>query len=198
MFYATLDGKKTLYKVAMTRSPTYKLGVYENPDDVALGIVTEVQKDGKWTTLEAAGLKTVDGVQQRRVLFGFAENDAVTLWGYGCTKKDGTGGNDGVLRTGSNSIFMIKPTFSRLSKEGAWLCMGDSGGPVMKDGAVIAVNSKAIPPMVLDETKIPPVKELPGIMYVAQLHSEGVKKFFADFALKNSSEICGLNSDCGR
>lgn len=181
-----------VYRGIAARSPSFKRGAFEFQDDVALVLVTESKKkDGKWEETEG-----VDGVAPMNIGFNIKEDDSVFLAGYGCTTKQQTGGNDGVLRSGKNSILLVKPTFSRLGKQGAWLCSGDSGGPVFVNGAVAAIASKTVAPMILDETKRPPVAEMPGVTYLSQLSTPGARKFLQDFAEEKKVDICGVSVEC--
>jgi hypothetical protein len=57
----------------------------------------------------------------------------ITLTGYGCTATNGTGGNDGVFRIASTTIFAIPgdPASERdtiLIQDSIAICPGDSGG----------------------------------------------------------------------
>lgn len=73
----------------------------------------------------------------------------IQLIGFGCTIPGGTGGNDGVLRSGFTKV--LKGQGYDLVLEdgasGAALCYGDSGGPALYTGedgklVIIGVNSK--------------------------------------------------------
>lgn len=79
--------------------------------------------------------------------------DALQLTGYGCIRKGGGGGNDGVFRIGTAPVIDL-PQLSRsdydiVTKGSAALCFGDSGGTVYKwlDAAhtqrvMVGVNSR--------------------------------------------------------
>lgn len=74
----------------------------------------------------------------------------IQLIGYGCTQPGGTGGNDGVLRTGFTKVIAGQGydlVLEDTANSGAALCYGDSGGPTLYTGedgvlVVIGVNSK--------------------------------------------------------
>lgn len=90
--------------------------------------------------------REVSGVTPREVVYerSARRNQKVQLFGYGCIKPGGGGGNDGILRTGHSNIVAGQGRDLVLeSPGGAALCFGDSGGPVhTMEGRQIAVNSK--------------------------------------------------------
>jgi hypothetical protein len=76
-----------------------------------------------------------------------ASDERVLLAGYGCTQKGGTGGNDGILRTGTATVggptsgydyWMVAGT------SGAAVCFGDSGGPTFRQTAGLPLRLAGI------------------------------------------------------
>lgn len=60
----------------------------------------------------------------------FKVGDTVLLSGYGCTKKGGGGGNDGIFRIGEASVtrLPVGGSYDTILAKGSALCFGDSGG----------------------------------------------------------------------
>lgn len=120
----------------------------------------------------------------------------VLLTGFGCTRSNGTGGRDGIFRIGESPILSLPPKDGNIvvTKGGAALCIGDSGGAVYTgEGSgrrVIAVNIAADPDG----------GELGDSSRVATLSSRVAQKFVTDWTVRNGSpRICGIGavqSDC--
>lgn len=110
-------------------------------------------------------------------------NMLITLIGYGCVTPQGTGGNDGILRKG-DTVVSGADGYDLILKasNGAALCYGDSGGPVLyKDGAeyeVVGVNSKG---------------NISDTSYTTRLTIPEANEFLKAWP----SPICGLNGACG-
>lgn len=115
-----------------------------------------------------------------------AAGDVIQIYGYGCTQAGGTGGNDGILRTGKNKISAFSG-FDAVSAEagGGALCYGDSGGPAFKElagfWALVTINSKG---------------NIKDRNYTARLDVQESKTFFDDFIAANKVDICGINKNC--
>lgn len=103
--------------------------------------------------------------------------------GFGCDKAGGSG--EMGLRMGAAKVTAI--TDKEVVTEGAALCFGDSGAPLMvkegEDMVVAGVGSKSN------------MKEL---SYFTLLGSEESQTFFDMVVEKNKVDICGFNSDCGQ
>lgn len=151
----------------------FKSALYPNQDhDVALGILDRA------TEVEPS------------TIGGKAEKGAeLALYGYGCTKQGGGGGNDGALRFGESEIVEFAGfDFVAKAPKGAALCFGDSGGPAYvedEDGewSVVGVASKG---NIIDTS------------YFARLDNDESRAFLKEFAKANAVEICGVNLQCER
>lgn len=111
--------------------------------------------------------------------------EEVVLSGYGCTQPGGTGGNDGIFRIGKAVIDGL-PTltdFDVVTRGGAALCFGDSGGAayvVDRDKRVIfGVNSRGN----IDTVSYLPSVMMPQFMSWAKAWSLS----------SNNVKICGLS-----
>jgi hypothetical protein len=117
----------------------------------------------------------------------FAVGDTVRLTGYGCISSSGSGGNDGVFRTGSAVVTALPKNkdYDTTTKGGAALCFGDSGGAAyleMPDGKreVFAVNSRG---------------DIKTYSYLSSIFVETAQNFLEDFIFKNQVEICGVSTN---
>lgn len=118
--------------------------------------------------------------------------DSATLAGYGCIKKGGGGGNDGILRVGAAPVVSLPSgTNNWYGTDGASaLCFGDSGGPSFvkvvspksDKHQVIGVNSRG---------------DIDHVSYLTALWIDKSQKFFKDFASRNAVDICGITKECG-
>lgn len=112
--------------------------------------------------------------------------DKVLLAGFGCTQPGGSGGNDGVYRVGESTVTQVPSGNSNdiVTKGGAALCFGDSGGSAFKvEGTarkVISVNSRG---------------NIKDTSYLSSVATDEARKFYADFASKNSVKLCGVHAD---
>jgi hypothetical protein len=166
---ARINGK--VYTGKITRSSIYP----RKDHDVALILWSEdvVLPQGKgYATVTTAALAA--GVK-------------IQIYGYGCTNAGGTGGNDGVLRTGPNVISAFS-AYDAVSQEpgGGALCYGDSGGPAYREvtrgfWALATINSKG---------------NIKDRNYTARLDLPESKTLFDDFIATNKVDICGINKDC--
>lgn len=125
--------------------------------------------------------------------YGIRRGDHVTLAGYGCTNKDGSGGNDGTLRMGRTQVSDVP---GGLPGRDIWfettgvssLCFGDSGGPALRTIRedepleVIGVNSRG---------DISTKSQLSAV-YVTE-----ARKWFFEFEGKYGALICGVSIRCG-
>jgi hypothetical protein len=119
----------------------------------------------------------------------FSRGQRVLLAGYGCTRPNGTGGNDGILRIGPSKIVGESGTdivSEWREQNGAALCFGDSGGPMFADEAtagnrlLVAVNSKG---------------NIRDTNYNMRLNLESVRTFLTRSSTQHGLQIKGLNLD---
>jgi hypothetical protein len=160
------------YKGANYSARIYRSPIWPGKDqDVAIGVVASDMKDA--TPHKIGGTATL--------------KTELTLLGYGCIKSPGTGGNDGILRIGTNVIigFSSYDMVSR-SAGGAALCFGDSGGPAfIKNGSdylLLGINSKG---------------NIKDTNYNSRLDLPETIAFLKDASAKNSNVvICGVTDPC--
>ncbi len=115
-------------------------------------------------------------------------NDELLLTGYGCVNPGGGGGNDGTYRIGTSRITRLPQGSDNdiITKSGAALCYGDSGGPAFYIDPdtharwVVAVNSRG---------------NISTTSYLSSLSSDTAQKFINDWASKNNQRICGIHAD---
>lgn len=107
----------------------------------------------------------------------------VTLLGYGCRQKGGTG-PAGKLYVGTSPVDQISGPYVT-TMGGAALCYGDSGGagyyfasPIRR--VVFGINSRG---------------DLITRSNLTQIANPQVAAFFADFSTLNNLPICGFNAD---
>jgi hypothetical protein len=166
-----------VYSAKMTQSSLYHEGEDEDALDdtrsldLALGILDKELPD---VDPISVGGKATKGAE-------------VVLMGYGCTDKNGKGGNDGVLREGTSELAGVQD-YELVSHypTGATLCYGDSGGPTFIEG---------------DD----------GGTYLLGVHSRGnmrdtnidirtdvreATSFLREFAQDKEVDICGVTGDC--
>jgi len=120
---------------------------------------------------------------------------AVLLTGYGCTKPSGSGGNDGVFRTGEAVVtdMPYKSDYDVTTKGGAALCYGDSGGAAYivenisggtTDGSakreIFGVNSRG---------------DIRTYSYLPALGLTVMQNFASSFMAKHGVHICGLSKE---
>lgn len=117
--------------------------------------------------------------------------DKVMLSGYGCTRPDGTGGNDGILRIGSTRIsrmpFLGDAFFYTYDQTA--ICSGDSGGPafvVTPDMTeshhwVLGINSRGDMQhwSILTAVFYPPIRD-----------------FVKSWSKTYDAKVCGINREC--
>ena len=110
--------------------------------------------------------------------------DKVRLSGYGCTRAGGGGGNDGIFRIGIAEVSSIPSgkNYDVVTKGGAALCFGDSGGAAYAEYAdgsreVFGVNSRG---------------NIKNISYLPSVANPTMQAFAKDFASKHGVGICGL------
>ncbi|MDD9923737.1 MAG: S1 family peptidase [Boseongicola sp.] len=165
-------------------SPTYN--PVRHHDDWALCLLERRVSEGTVT------FETVD-ISSRP-----AEGASVALTGYGCTFRGGP--LDGRLRIGFSTVvdrpagFRREPsaifTESDVGQGEAFLCPGDSGGPlfVMGDDAsgprrIVGVNSRTTFEY--------------GVSIFSALSSPSGAQFIREFASSTNEQICGVNRELG-
>lgn len=117
--------------------------------------------------------------------------EKVLLTGYGCTKPDRTGGNDGLLRMGYSKVsrlpFLADATF--YTYDDAALCSGDSGGPAMQIDRdmtdhhhwVIGVNARG---------------DMQNWSIMTAVFYPPIKDFVKRWSKRYDVKVCGVNRDC--
>ena len=113
--------------------------------------------------------------------------DTLTLTGYGCTKKGG-GGTDGNYRTGESKVIRLPSTKNHdiVTKGGAALCYGDSGGPAFLVDAdnrhrwVVSVNSRG---------------NISTTSYLSSVANDKFQDFLKSWTAKHEQKVCGVDSD---
>lgn len=119
----------------------------------------------------------------------------VTIFGFGCTARDRTGGNDGILRTGEARVTQLPSPPARfdfiLDDDEVVLCPGDSGGPVLSASGrfILGVNSKV---------QVNRQGRILSRSFIASLGIRASRAFLADFARRNNVQVCGINLSGGR
>jgi hypothetical protein len=158
----TVSGKT--YNVKLAKATTAGL-------DLGVGIV-----ESNVTGITPATISPLDTVKAGL---------GVTLLGYGCTDKQGTG--MGKLMWGPTVITTLQGfTMNSQKPGGAAICFGDQGGPALiidGDGnhVVVGINSQS------DFTTNADTR----------LDIAESRTFLSTFASTNSLQICGINSTCG-
>lgn len=136
--------------------------------------------------------KKVEGIEYEVInldpaLLGIGEK--VLLGGYGCTDVGGRGGIDGQFRIGLAEIVSLPDarTNDIVTKNGAALCYGDSGGaawsinPSGVREKLISINSRG---------------DIRTTSYLSALHTEKFKKFIDSWTAANpDARICGYHAD---
>lgn len=111
----------------------------------------------------------------------------ILLTGYGCINTGGGGGNDGIYRIGNSKVTKTPSGSSNdiISKSGAALCYGDSGGPAFivdattKDRWIVGVNSRG---------------DISTTSYLSSVSTTTAQTFLKDWSQKNNQLICGIHS----
>ena len=165
---------QNLFKGTCKQAPEYR----DKTEDLDLALC-KVDKDipVKWASISRNSPKL---------------SDIVTLLGYGCIKKGGGGGNDGILRWGEAPVVKLpggKDNWYHTKSSTTTLCSGDSGGPSYEQIKnpksehhwLQGVNSRGN----LQDTSL-----------LAAVFLEKSIKFFEDFAKSQNVDICGINREC--
>lgn len=113
--------------------------------------------------------------------------DEVMLSGYGCVHAGGVGGNDGIFRIGLAKVegLPFRKNYNVVTKGGAALCFGDSGGAgYLGEGdrrVIFGVNSQG------DQRSVSYLPTVASPVFVAWANSWAKKS--------NNVRICGLHKD---
>lgn len=161
------------YKAVCTQHPAYQNGSGNITADWALCLVSRPVTGVQFEVL---------GIKQK-----LAIGEQVTLSGYGCIQPGGGGGNDGIFRIGRATIDGLgtDKDYDVVTKGGAALCFGDSGGAaylVDSDKRVIfGVNSRG---------------DINTMSYLPAISSETFVTWALSWAKRNNNvRVCGLHSD---
>ncbi len=130
--------------------------------------------------------KLVDAKPMTVTFAPLNRKESVLLAGYGCTKKGGTGGNDGILRAGNAVVIGVAGTYDSLidgGSLGAASCFGDSGGPTFQqtEGAPLqlaGIISKG---------------DIKTLTLSVRHDLQDSKDFYADVERIYNTSICGLS-----
>jgi hypothetical protein len=108
------------------------------------------------------------------------------LAGAGCTTPGGNDGAFGTFRVGDATITQIPSSDNdTVTKGGAALCFGDSGGSAFLEEAngqrwVVGVNSRG---------------DIQTMSYLASVFTNEAKQFYSQWAQANGAKICGMAQD---
>lgn len=117
--------------------------------------------------------------------------DKVKLTGYGCVRAGGGGGNDGTFRIGDATVIRLPRTSAKdydyVTKGGAALCYGDSGGTdyfCLDDSCLkrvgISNNSRG---------------NIRDTSYVPSYSTDSFQGFARGWADRKGQKICGLHEE---
>lgn len=112
----------------------------------------------------------------------------LTLSGYGCVKPGGGGGNDGIFRIGLANITGLPSgkSYDIVTKGGAALCFGDSGGAAYAvnakgERAIVGVNSRG---------------DISTMSYLPAVRTPSFVTWALQWAASaNNTRVCGLHTD---
>lgn len=133
--------------------------------------------------------KPVTGTPYERLLTDASKvnkGDTVRLTGYGCIRKGGGGGNDGVFRIGTAKVTSTPSgrDFDTVTKGSAALCFGDSGGAAYvetgKERFIFGVNSRG---------------DISTTSYLSSVYVSTFLDFAKSWSEKTGAKICGLDAD---
>lgn len=116
-----------------------------------------------------------------------AMNTELLLSGYGCIKPGGGGGNDGIFRIGNATVKGTPSgkSYDIVTKGGAALCFGDSGGAAYlvseKERVIVGVNSRGD---ISSMSYLPAVSSRTFITWARQWAQDS-----------NNVRLCGIHDD---
>jgi hypothetical protein len=111
------------------------------------------------------------------------------LTGFGCTRTDGTGGNDGIYRIGEAAVARLPrgDNHDIVTRGSAALCFGDSGGPAFtfldpqkRRRVQVSVNSRG---------------NIQDTSHLSSLSTPAAIRFLREWSARNGARICGLHGD---
>lgn len=110
--------------------------------------------------------------------------DTLTLSGYGCVNQGGQDRPDGQLRIGESSVIRTPSgtNYDIVTRGGAALCFGDSGGPAFKGTGdsrqVVSVNSRG---------------DIRTTSYLSSAGNPNFAQWTRSWASQNNVRICGVD-----
>jgi len=167
---ASFNVRGRQYWARMTQHPQYIGAPNNHQHDVAIGVTH----------------RPIAGVRPASVQGNPSVGQSVAVLGYGCTRPNGTGGNDGQLRIGQTTVSEFHGTDMLLRQMGGGTtCPGDSGGPAMvllgSQRMVVGINSRS-------DMHITSVELRTGI--------PSVRWFLRDIGGRQKIKICGVHVLC--
>lgn len=181
---ATIVGKRTILTAAHCARNMGNVTFTHNGKKYT-AVIT---RSGKYETMGhdmALGYVAEDIVGAKPYTIGGESKTGIEgqLLGYGCTSASGNGGNDGILRIGTSMIVKVSNYNIILSSGKAITCSGDSGGPtfVQVDGKprLLGIHSQS---------------DFQSTSYDIRTDHADSRSMLSDFATKNSTVVCGINS----
>lgn len=187
---ATVIGERVLLTAGhCTREQsvaTFKLGgvTYTGMCTLAPGYPADPTADWSLCALD----KPVVGGPYESILVDEKEmvkvGESVLLAGYGCIRPGGSGGNDGIFRTGKARVTQLpadRGNLDTVTQGGGALCFGDSGGSAyVVNGAkrsVFGVNSRG---------------NISTTSYLSSTFVPEFREYAESFIKANGVEICGI------
>lgn len=189
---ATLVGERVVLMAAHCMDDGGKISFTAQANNYSASCTHHPQYDSNQTADFALCLtdRPVTGVVFEDI--GISEDlsvgQTVTLSGYGCINPGGGGGNDGIFRIGDATIQGLPNAVSNdtITKGGAALCFGDSGGSayVVKGDSsrvIIGINSRG---------------NISTTSYLASVYNGSLFSAWAKSWSKSNSnvKICGIHS----
>jgi hypothetical protein len=170
---ATLLSANQRYVATCTHAPDY---AWEPSADYALCLLDRVLPGIPYERVSIERARLRPGLQ-------------LLLTGFGCTRPDGTGGNDGVYRVGESPVYRL-PSGSNnhiVTAGGAALCFGDSGGPAFRfldpfkrSRTQVSVNSRG---------------NIRDSSWLSSLSTGPAVAFLREWSLRHGARICGVHAD---
>jgi len=170
---ARLQHKRQSYTAVCTHAPDYKTN---NTADWALCVVD----------------RPLPGIRYERVNIDPARLSVgmeLLLSGFGCTKTDATGGNDGVYRIGESPIQRLPSGVSNdiETRGGAALCFGDSGGPAF--AVNVPANGQRL------QVSVNSRGNIRDRSLLSSLSTSNAIAFLKDWSKQFGTQICGVDSN---